>query len=104
MTTASVQHVRAGDPLLDGVDLTGLTAGETSILQMSDGDTAVVEGEGGPLHRGAAPGTTEPMVVLAISLRRAALPQRIAFPILTANVVRVGSRRRCRIRPRWVTW
>jgi len=89
MTAASVQHVRAGDPLLDGVDLTGLTAGETPILQMSEGDTAVVEGEGGPLlYRGAAPGSTEPMVVLAISLQESALPQRIAFPILTANVVR----------------
>lgn len=89
MTTVSVQHVRTGDSLLDGVDLTGLTGGETPIHQVNEDDTAVVEGEGGPiLYRGVVPGTNDPMVVLTLDLQESALPQRIAFPILTANVVR----------------
>lgn len=89
MTTASVQHLRSGDPLLEGVDLTGLTVGETPIHQLGENDVAVVEGESGPLlYRGAAPGTNEPMVVLTFDLQESALPQRIAFPILMANVVR----------------
>jgi len=89
MSTATVQHVRAGDPLLEGVDLTGLTAGETPILDLSEGDAQVVEGESGPLlYRGVVPGTNEPMVVLTLDLQESTLPQRIAFPILMANVVR----------------
>ncbi len=89
MTTASVQHVHAGDPLLKGVDLTGLTAGETPVLELGEGDSEVVEGESGPLlYRGAVPGTSDPMVVLTFDLQESTLPQRIAFPILMANVVR----------------
>ncbi len=89
MTSATVQHVRSGDPLLDGVDLTGLTVGETPILQLADGDSEVVEGESGPLlYRGTLPGTNDPMIVLTFDLQESSLPQRIAFPILMANVVR----------------
>jgi hypothetical protein len=88
-TTATVQHLRSGDPLLDGVDLTGMNFGETPIHQLGPNDAAVVEGEGGPLiYRGTVPEGDEPMVVLAFDLQESPLPQRIAFPILMANVVR----------------
>jgi hypothetical protein len=89
MTTASVQHLRSGDPLLKGVDLTGLTVGETPIHQLGENDTEVIEAEGGPLlYRGVVPGTNEPMVVLTFDLQASTLPRRIAFPILMTNVVR----------------
>ncbi len=89
MTTASVQHVRSGDPLLEGVDLTGLTAGETPIHQLADGSAEIVEGESGPLlYRGVVPGTSDPMVVLTFDVQESTFPQRIGFPILMANVVR----------------
>lgn len=89
MTAASVQHMRAGDPLLDGVDLSGLAVGETSIHQLGAHDVAVIEGESGPLlYRGVVPGGNAPMVVLTFDLQESVLPQRIAFPILMANVVR----------------
>lgn len=89
MTTASVQHTRSGDPLLEGVDLTGLSFGETPIHALGPDDTEVVEGESGPLiYRGVVPGGNEPMAVLAFDLQESALPQRIAFPILMTNIVR----------------
>ena len=89
MTTATVQHVRSGDPLLQGVDLTGLAMGETPIHQLGERDVEVVEGESGPLlYRGSLPGSSDPMVVLTFDLQESTLPQRIAFPILVANVVR----------------
>jgi hypothetical protein len=89
MTTATVQHLRSGDPLLEGVDLTGMDFGETPIHTLGPNDAEVVEGEGGPLiYRGVAPGGSEPMIVIAFDLQGSTLPQRIAFPILMANVVR----------------
>ena len=89
MTAASVQHVKSGDPLLEGVDLTGLTVGETPIHQLADGSAEIVEGESGPLlYRGVVPGISDPMVVLTFDLQESTFPQRIAFPILMANVVR----------------
>jgi hypothetical protein len=89
MTTATVQHLRSGDPLLDGVDLTGLEFGETPIHELGPNDAEVVEGESGPLiYRGIVPSASEPMVVIAFDLQGSPLPQRIAFPILMANIVR----------------
>lgn len=88
MTTSSVQHLRPDDPLLRGVDLTGLTFGETPIHILGPNDTAVVTGENGPLlYRGQLPGIDEPMVVLAFGLQDTAFSQRIAFPILMTNIV-----------------
>ena len=72
MSPATVQHVRAGDPLLEGVDLTGMTLGETPIHALDADAIAVVEGESGPLlYRGTCSGTSEPMVVMTFDLRRA---------------------------------
>lgn len=86
---ATVQHVHAGDPLLNGVDLTGLTVGETPIHALDGDAVAVVEGESGPLiYRGTLPGTSEAMVVIAFDLEESPLPQRVAFPILMTNIVR----------------
>jgi hypothetical protein len=89
MTVATVQFVRTGDPLLEDVDLTGLTVGEAPIHELGESDIEVVEGESGPLlYRGVVPGSEELMVVLTFDLQESSLPKRIAFPILMANVVR----------------
>ena len=89
MSVATVQHVRSGDPLLVGVDLTGLTLGETPIHALDADASAVVEGESGPLlYRGTMPGTSEPMIVMTFDLEASPLPQRVAFPILMTNIVR----------------
>ncbi|MCA9859984.1 MAG: BatA domain-containing protein, partial [Thermomicrobiales bacterium] len=86
---ATVQHVRAGDPLLNGVDLTGISFVEVPTHTLAEGDIAIVDGENSPLiYGGTVPGGSEPMVVLAFDLQQSLLPQRIAFPILMTNVVR----------------
>ncbi len=89
MTSATVQHVRSGDPMLTGVDLAGLDFGETPIHPLGPNDTEIVAGENGPLiYRGTTPGGKEPMVVFSFGVQESVLPQRIAFPILIANSVR----------------
>ena len=89
MTTSKVHHLRPGDPLLQGVDLTGLTFREAPIRALAPDDTEIVGGERGPLiYRGTAPGSAEPMVVIAFGLQDNILPQRIAFPILMTNIMR----------------
>lgn len=81
MTTATVQHLRPGDPLLDGVDLTGLQFGETPIHTLGPDDSEVVEGENGPLiYRGPMPGSNEPMVVFAFDLQGTSLPNSSPSP------------------------
>jgi len=89
MTSATAQHTRPGDPMLTGVDLTGLNFGETPIHALGTNDTEIVAGENGPLiYRGIEPGSEEPIVVFAFGVQEGVLPRRIAFPILIANTVR----------------
>jgi hypothetical protein len=84
-----VQYVRSGDPLVRGVDIGRMSVGETPIHTLDANATAVVEGESGPLiYRGIAPGTSQPMVVVAFDLQGSLLAQRVAFPILMTNIVR----------------
>lgn len=88
MSNSMMQYATPGDPLLRGVELIGLSFGETPVHPLGPNDTEVVAGENGPLiYRGVAPDSDEPMVVLAFGLQEHALPQRIAFPILIANIV-----------------
>jgi Ca-activated chloride channel homolog len=87
MQDPAVLTVRADDPLLKGVELTGTTFGETTVLVMSASDTAVATAEAGPLiYRGTLSQTDEPMVVLAFDIAKSNLPRRVAFPILVANI------------------
>ncbi|GIW03661.1 MAG: lipoprotein [Thermomicrobiales bacterium] len=96
MTSPVIDRLRAHDPLLAGVDLTGVTFGETAIHQLDGTATEVVggtdrdRGTRGPLlYRGTAPETGEPMIVLPFDPNdeRSNLAQRVAFPILMANIV-----------------
>lgn len=89
MTTSAVHYLRPGDPVLNGVDLTGMTFGETPVLPLGPDDTEIVAGEQGPLvYRGTVPNGDQPMIVLAFGLQESNFPQRIAFPILLTNIVR----------------
>jgi hypothetical protein len=90
-TTASarsprVTRVRAGDPLLDGVDLAGATFGPTPVFTLGAGDEEIVGTADGPLlYRTEVNG--EPAVVLTIDPEASNLPKRVAFPVLVANLV-----------------
>jgi hypothetical protein len=87
MANPTVQRVLAQDPLLKGVDLSGVNFGQTPVHVLDATSTEVVGAEAGPLiYRGTAAGTGQPMVVLAFDIAQSNLPQRIAFPILIANI------------------
>ena len=78
--------MRAGDPLLDGVDLSGATFGPTPTFALAAGDEEIVGAAEGPLlYRTAING--QPAVVLTIDPEASNLPKRVAFPVLIANVV-----------------
>lgn len=79
-------RIRAGDPLLEGVDLTGATFGPTPVFSLAAGDQEIVGSAGGPLlYRSAV--NTQPAVVIAFDPETSNLPKRVAFPVLVANLV-----------------
>lgn len=85
----TVQTVRAQDPLLAGVELAGVTFGQTPVMTLDATATEVVGAGAGPLiYRGTVPGGDDPMIVLAFDIGATNLPQRVAFPILIANIAR----------------
>ncbi|MEA2595082.1 MAG: hypothetical protein QOF01_1551 [Thermomicrobiales bacterium] len=95
MLEPTVARIVANDPLLLGVDLTGVTFGETPIHNLSATDTEVVgaddrngPGAGPLIYRGRIAASGQPMIVLTFDLndQKTNLPQRIAFPILIANM------------------
>jgi hypothetical protein len=83
----TADRIRADDPLLTGVELAGVTFGQTPAFLMDAGETEVAGTSHGPfIFRGPAPSTGQPMVVLAFDITASNLPSRIAFPILIANI------------------
>jgi hypothetical protein len=87
MANPIADRVSAQDPLLRGVELAGVTFGQTSIHRLDATATEVVGATGGPLiYRATAPETGQPMVVMAFDVALSNLPQRVAFPILMANI------------------
>lgn len=95
MVEPTVSSVVANDSLLQGVDLSGVTFGETPIHTLSATDTEIVGatdkggGGSGPLiYRGRVESTGQQMIVLAFDLndQKTNLPRRVAFPILIANM------------------
>ena len=85
MDAPTVSRLEAADPLLAGVDLAGVTFGETPALTLRPGQEEVVGAQGGPLVFRAKVGG-QPSVVLAFDLAQSNLPRRVAFPILVANI------------------
>jgi hypothetical protein len=81
-----VTRLRAGDPLLAGVDLTGATFGPTPAFVLGAGEEEIVGGPTGPLlYRTELNG--HPAVVLTIDPEASNLPKRVAFPVLVANLI-----------------
>jgi hypothetical protein len=81
-----VSRLRAGDPLLDGVDIAGATFGPTPVFTLAAGDEEVVGSTDGPLlFRGEI--NEQPAVVLAFDPETSNLPKRVAFPVLVANTI-----------------
>jgi hypothetical protein len=81
-----VSRVRAGDSLLDGVDLSGVTFGPTPVFTLAAGDEEIVGAVDGPLlYRTEMNG--QPAVVMTFDPELSNLPKRVAFPVLIANLV-----------------
>ncbi len=81
-----VTRVRAGDPVLAGIDLAGVTFGPTSVFTLAGGDEEIVGSADGPLlYRTKANG--QPALVLTVDPEASNLPKRVAFPVLVANMV-----------------
>jgi hypothetical protein len=88
MTVPTVDRLRANDPILTGVDLSGVTFRETPIHVLEATAVEIAGSPGGSLiYRGTVPGSDQPMVVLTFDVGQSNLPSRIAFPILVANIV-----------------
>jgi len=81
-----VTRVRAGDPLLTGVDLSGATFGPTPIFTLNAGDEEIVGATDGPLLFRTEV-NDQPAVVLTVDPETSNLPKRVAFPVLIANMV-----------------
>ena len=80
-------RLRSQDPILKGVDLAGVVFGQIPVHELDADAVEVVGAEGGPLiYRGWTPGTGQPMVVLTFDINQSNLAQRVAFPILIANI------------------
>lgn len=86
VTEPEVSRVRAGDPLLDGVDLAGVTFGPTASFTLGPSDTEIVGTDDGPLLYQTQLGS-QPALVLTTDPETSNLPKRVAFPILVANMV-----------------
>jgi hypothetical protein len=85
MTVPEVVNVAADDPLLRGVDLAGLSFGPTPAYDLGAGDAPVVSAADGPLIFRATPQGRR-AVVIAFDIAQSNIRQRVAFPILVANI------------------
>lgn len=85
MTAPAVANVAAADPLLRGVDLSGVTFGPTTIYTPESGQAPVVAADDGPLIFRATPEGRK-AVVIAFDVAQSNIRQRVAFPILVANI------------------
>jgi hypothetical protein len=86
VTDPQVTRVRAGDPLLTGVDLSGATFGPTPNFTLGARDEEIVGSADGPLLFRTQM-NDQPAVVLTVDPETSNLPKRVAFPVLIANLV-----------------
>jgi hypothetical protein len=77
----------AQDPILNGVDLAGVTFGQVPIVALAPTDVEVVGADGGPLIYRTHLANGEPANVLMFNIEESNLPVRVAFPILVSNLV-----------------
>jgi hypothetical protein len=87
MAQPVVSNIRTQDPLLAGVDLAGVTFGETPVYVLDGTQAEVVGAADGPLVFRGEVGQQQ-AIVLGFDLAASNLPRRVAFPILIANAVK----------------
>lgn len=80
-------RIRAQDPILNGVDLAGVSFGQAPILTLDASDVEVVGAAEGPLIYRTRTPQDRPAIVLAFDINASNLPVRVAFPILISNLV-----------------
>jgi Ca-activated chloride channel homolog len=80
-------RVVAQSPLLLGVDLAGVTFGQTTAYQIGPGDTEIVGADQGPLLYQSKAANGEPEIVLPFDIAQSNLALRVSFPILVSNLV-----------------
>ncbi len=81
-----ITRLRAGDVLLEGVDLSGATFGPTPVFTLGASDEEIVGSVNSPLlYRSEING--RPAVVLTSDPEASNLPKRVAFPVLVANMI-----------------
>ena len=90
MTAPQIDQLEAGDPILNGVDLAGVTFGDTPAYQLGSGDEELVGGSAngvtGPLlWRGNV--EDQRYVAFGFDLETSNITQRVAFPVLIARSV-----------------
>lgn len=90
MSAPEIDQLQAGDPILDGVDLAGVTFGETPRYRVGAGDRVLVggasaDGRGPLIWRGSV--ADQPTVALAFDLAASNIGQRVAFPVLVSRIV-----------------
>lgn len=90
MPNPNIDQFDASSPILDGVDLAGVTFGNTPLYTLSNGETSLVTGSAngltGPLiWTGEI--NEQPYVTLGFDLETSNITQRVAFPILIARSV-----------------
>jgi hypothetical protein len=86
LPSPTISRLQAGDPLLAGVDLTGVVFSEAALLEPRPGQQEIAGSADGPLAlRMDLAG--HDAIVFAFDLAGSNLPRRIAFPILIANAV-----------------
>lgn len=90
MPSPSIDELSAGDPVLDGVDLAGVTFGETPDYRTVNGERVIVGGSSddlaGPLIWRGTVGE-QPFVALAFDIAASNISQRVAFPVLVSQIV-----------------
>lgn len=85
-----IERVAIGDPMLEGVDLAGVTFAETPVYSLPEDSQTLVQGSAsgvsGPLMwRGTLSG--QPYVGLAFDIASSNISQRVTFPVLVARIV-----------------
>ena len=86
---ADPQPIRivAQSPILTGVDLAGVTFGQTPSYTLGANDTEIVGAADGPLIYQSTSANGEPELVLPFDIGQSNFPQRVSFPILVSNLV-----------------
>ena len=90
LADSAVTQIDASDPALANVDFTGVTFGVTPQYELPAGFTAIVSAADGPLiARGVLGESQLPAALIASPLESSNLGERIAFPILIANLAQL---------------